>query len=116
MRTFLYAALQGRAAITGALPRPGRRPKGKAALQYHILQGLPGVGPRRAAQLPAQFGSVRAVLAADEGELESVPGVGMHIARRIVWAVKEAGAHYGAGAGPFPSQSTVITPPPSHRA
>jgi ERCC4-type nuclease len=93
-RTLLYAARQGRAVARGALPRQGRRPKGKAALQRYLLQGLPGVGPERAARLLAQFGNVRAVLTADEETLVGVPGIGTHTAARIVRAVEESGADY----------------------
>jgi ERCC4-type nuclease len=93
-RTLLYTARQGRAVARGALPRSGRRPKGKMALQRHLLQGLPGVGPELANRLLNRFGSVRAVLMADEETLASVPGIGAGTAKRIVWAVEEAGARY----------------------
>lgn len=96
-RTLLYAARQGRAVARGALPRRGRRPKGKTALQRHLLQGLPGVGPERATRLLERFGNVRAVLSADQEALASVPGIGARTAKRIVWAVEEAGARYAPG-------------------
>jgi ERCC4-type nuclease len=99
-RTLLYAARQGRAMAQGGLPRRGRRPRGKAALQRHLLQGLPGVGPGRAARLLNRFGSVRAVVTADRDALVSVPGIGAHTAGKIVWAVEEAGACYGPGFPP----------------
>jgi DNA excision repair protein ERCC-4 len=47
--TFLFIARQGRTVASGALPRRGARPKGKRALQSHILQRLPRVGPKAAA-------------------------------------------------------------------
>jgi ERCC4-type nuclease len=93
--TFLYAARQARTVALGALPRRGYRPKGKAALQRYILQGLPEVGPERAARLLANFGTVRAIMTADENDLLTVDGIGKHIARRIMWAVKEAAPGYG---------------------
>lgn len=96
-RTLLYAARQGRAVARSALPRQGRRPKGKAALQRHVLQGLPGVGPERAARLLERFGSVRAVLTADKEALASVSGIGERTAGRIVWAVEDGGARYAPG-------------------
>ncbi len=57
VRTMLHAACQHRAWVHGALPRRGYRSKGKAALQSHILQGLPDVGPQRASRLLQRFGS-----------------------------------------------------------
>ncbi|HQU17366.1 MAG TPA: ERCC4 domain-containing protein [Gammaproteobacteria bacterium] len=97
-RTLLYTARQGRTVVRGAVPRGGHRPKGKTALQRHLLQGLPGVGPGRANRLLDRFGSVRAVLTADEAALASVPGVGLGTARKIVWSVEETTAPYISGA------------------
>lgn len=91
---FLYAARQDRTLSTGALPRRGRRPRGKRALQAHILQGLPGIGPERAARLLERFGSIEAVVAADPTELEAVQGIGQHTSERIRWAVKQEVAPY----------------------
>jgi len=56
VRTLRYAAQQRCALADGALPRRGRRPKGNVALQSHVLQGLPGIGPQRAARLIPRFG------------------------------------------------------------
>ncbi|WP_439932563.1 ERCC4 domain-containing protein [Pelomicrobium sp. G1] len=94
VRTFLYVARQGRTLAHGALPRRGWRPKGKAALQRYLLQGLPGIGPARATRLLERFGTVERILTASEGELASVAGIGTHTARRIRWAVEEPGARY----------------------
>ncbi len=88
-RTMLYAARQHRAVATGDLPRRGRRPKGKAALQSYLLQGLPGVGPQRARRLLRRFGNVENVVTADAEALVEVDGIGLEIARKIRWAVKE---------------------------
>lgn len=96
-RTFLYAVRQQRATAAGALPRRGYRPKGKAALQRYILQGLPGVGPERARRLIRHFGSVEAALSADVDGLMAVPGIGEETARKMAWAVKEQGGGYDAG-------------------
>lgn len=96
VRTFEFAALQGQTFVSGALPRRGRRPKGKAALQRYLLQGLPGVGPERAARLIERFGSVEAVLTADARALESVPGIGRRTARAMRWAVEEGRTVYEA--------------------
>jgi DNA excision repair protein ERCC-4 len=94
VQTFLYAAHQRRTAAAGALVRRGRRPKGKAALQRHILQGLPGVGPARAARLIDRFGSVEAVFAADVDALAAIPGIGSQTAERMRWSVRETAADY----------------------
>lgn len=99
VRTFLYAARQGRAASQGALPRRGHRPKGKAAFQRYLLQGLPGVGPQRAARLLERFGAVNAVFGADEQALASVDGIGKETARRIRWAVSEPLGRYATSGG-----------------
>jgi ERCC4-type nuclease len=93
-QTLLYMARQGRAVAAGPLPRRGFRPKGKTAVQSHILQSLPGIGPRRAAQLLQRFGNVAAVFGASESELKNVPGLGERTARCVRWAVSENGAPY----------------------
>ncbi|MEN8133773.1 MAG: helix-hairpin-helix domain-containing protein [Pseudomonadota bacterium] len=95
IRLILYAARQGRAVASGALPRKGRRYKGKRRVQAHILQGLPGVGPERAKRLLEQFGSVEAVVAANEAELTSVQGIGQGTAQAIRWSVEETQTLYG---------------------
>lgn len=87
-------AKQNATIANGGLPRMSVRPKGKRGLQLHLLQGLPGIGPERAARLLDHFGSVRAVMAADAAELRRVPGIGPTCARRIVWSVGEEPADY----------------------
>jgi ERCC4-type nuclease len=99
VRLMLYAARQGRAMATGALPRRGKRPRGKLRTQLHILQGLPGVGPERARLLLEAFGSVEAVLSASEEALRSVDGIGLSTAERISWAIREPGSVYDVGGG-----------------
>lgn len=63
--------------------RPGYRPKGWKKRSLYILQGLPGIGPKRAEELLTAFGSAGAALAADEATLGRVPGVGPEVARGI---------------------------------
>ena len=99
-RLMVFAARQGRANVSGALPRQGRRLKGRRRTQTHILQGLPGVGPRRAVLLLQRFGGVEAVMRAGVDELSSVDGIGATTAERIRWAVREAGETYQADVGP----------------
>ncbi len=94
-RLMVYTARQGRAVAAGALPRKGKRPWGKLRTQLYILQGLPGVGPQRARRLLKTFGTVEAVLSADEQALKSVDGIGSTTAERICWAVRETDPAYG---------------------
>ena len=93
-RILLYATTQMRAVATGALPRPGRRPKGKPRTQLRILQGLPGIGPERAQRLLENFGTVEAVLQADAETLQKIQGIGKKTAEAIRWAVSEASEPY----------------------
>jgi DNA excision repair protein ERCC-4 len=97
VRTMLFAARQGRTIASGALPRRGRRPRGKRARQLYILQGFPGIGPERAYQLLARFGSVEAITRAGAGDLRSVPGIGERIAGALRWSVEEPRGHYRPG-------------------
>lgn len=93
--TLLAMTRQGRSVAQGALPRPRRRPRNKRALQIHLLQGLPGIGPKRAAELLDRFGNVTEAVGADPQALAEVDGIGDKIAQRIKWAVEEPAAVYG---------------------
>lgn len=97
VHTMLFAARQGRTFASGALPRRGRRPRGKRARQLFILQGLPGIGPGRAHQLLARFGSVEAITRAAAEDLCSVPGIGERIAGALRWSVEEPRRNYRPG-------------------
>jgi Fanconi anemia group M protein len=66
-----------------------------------ILQSLPGIGPGIAHNLLEQFGSVEAVLAADEPDLQGVAGIGAGRAKAIRWAVSEQLAEYGEDGMPI---------------
>jgi ERCC4-type nuclease len=106
VRTFLYAARQHRSVATDALARHGRRPKRKAALQSHILQGLPGIGPKRARELLERFGSVEEVVKASTEQLAGIEGIGRLRARRIRWAVGETPVEY-AGQTPLADSASA---------
>jgi ERCC4-type nuclease len=97
VRTMLFAARQGRTFASGALPRRGRRPHGKRARQFYILQGFPGIGPERAHQLLVRFGSVEAITRAGAGDLCSVPGIGERIAGALRWSLEEPRCNYRPG-------------------
>ena len=104
-RLIFFAESQRRAFAAGALHRPGYRPKGKRRRQLYILQGLPRVGPARAAGLLAAFGSVEGVFTAEVTSLAQVPGIGRKTAEAIRWSASEASAPYGltqAGSLPAP--------------
>lgn len=79
----VYLGRQSREFARGGLPRPGYRPKGRRARQLFVLQGLPGIGPERAARLLEHFGSVPAVFTASDQALTAVPGIGPAVAGRI---------------------------------
>ncbi len=101
-RLMVYAARQLKALHDDrpkeAHPRlpGGKRPRGKRKTQLHLLQGLPGVGPKRARRLLDRFGSVEAVLTAAAEELALVEGVGEGTAQAIRWAVSEQRLDYDA--------------------
>jgi len=97
----LYLGRQALKYAHGGLSRPGYRPKGRRARQLFILQGLPGVGPGRAAGLLDRFGSVQEVAAASAEELDSVPGIGEGIAARIRWALEPDDTENGSGHFPL---------------
>ncbi|MCC6195305.1 MAG: nuclease [Burkholderiales bacterium] len=95
-KVILFAARQVASVISGAVMRSGKRPKSKRGVQLHILQGLPAVGPVRAARLLDKYGTVEAVLTANAEELICVPGIGKAAAARIRWAVSEVPTSYTA--------------------
>jgi DNA excision repair protein ERCC-4 len=82
-RLLIYAAQQLRRDASDALPRRGKRPKGKRRIQLRVLQGLPGIGPDRAAALLERFGNVQAVMTATPEALVGVDGIGEKIAWRL---------------------------------
>lgn len=89
-RLLLYLGRQERRFARQALPRRGRRPKGKRARQDFVLQGLPGVGPRRAEALLGRFGSIERIAQASAEELSSVPGIGECIATKMRWVLEDS--------------------------
>lgn len=86
-----------RSEVSPALRRRGRRPHGKRARQLYILQGFPGIGPERAHQLLARFGSVEAIARAPAEDLRSVEGIGERIAGALRWSVEESRCNYRPG-------------------
>jgi len=66
-----------------------RREESRTALD--VLCAIPGIGPRRAANLVKHIGSPRAVFNAEQRTLRDVPGVGPVVARRIEDAADGSG-------------------------
>jgi ERCC4-type nuclease len=81
----LYAGHQLQRDRSDHLLRRGLRPKRRRKLQLYVLQGLPAIGPEKAARLLDQFGSVGGVMAASQEQLQLVSGIGGKIARNIRW-------------------------------
>jgi ERCC4-type nuclease len=95
-RLLVYLARQARRSAQGGLPRPGYRPKGKRARQLFLLQGLPGVGPERAARLLERFGSVQAIMTASADDLATVDGIGKKTAAKMRRIIEAPAAGFGA--------------------
>ena len=82
-----YAGEQARRVLHNAVHRPGYRPRGLRKRRLFVLQGLPGIGPARAARLLDTFGSLEGIFGADADELAEVEGLGWKTAdaiRRLV--------------------------------
>jgi excinuclease ABC subunit C len=66
------------------------RSKRGAAQVKTLLEGVPGLGPRRRSLLMRKFGSAKAVAAASEREISSIRGLGSATARRVKEALEES--------------------------
>jgi len=78
-----FAARQAMAPASQlAYPR-GRRPKRKRRKQLHILQSLPGIGPKKAEALLDHFGTIEKVINADQADLANHPAIGLNTAQKI---------------------------------
>ena len=84
-----YTPRQLQGTSTAPLNHPGRRPKGKRAIQIRVLASLPRVGSKRALRLLDRFGTLEKIMAASPKELAEVPGIGKQTAQSIHWAVHE---------------------------
>ena len=67
--------------------RKGRRPKRQRKLQLYVLEGLPGIGPQKAAALLDHFGTVRAAMTASEEALCRIKGIHHLTAAKIEWVL-----------------------------
>lgn len=66
-----------------------RKRRGKRATTS-ALDGIAGLGPAKAKALLKHFGSVKAIRAADEAQLQEVPGIGPALARTVHEALSAA--------------------------
>lgn len=85
-----HRAFRGHVRRASVAVQTRRNPQGPSLA---ILAAFPGVGESRAAKLLEHFGSLAAVLGANEDALQGVTGVGKGIARRIRGVVE---AKYGS--------------------
>ena len=63
--------------------RTERKPQNLWEQQLFIIESLPNIGPVHAKRLLEHFGSVKAVLEADEKKLQEVEGIGKKTAKNI---------------------------------
>ena len=63
--------------------RTERKPQNLWEQQLFIIESLPGIGPVHAKRMMEHFGTVRAVLEADEKKLQEVEGIGKKTAKNI---------------------------------
>lgn len=94
-RLIRYTGEQIERSAAGAVVRPGGRPKGKRKRQLFLLQGLPGIGSKRAGNLLDVFGNVESVVRADREALAAVEGIGRKTADAIRQTLSEDRAPYG---------------------
>lgn len=65
-------------------PFPGKKTvRRKQKIQSHILQGFPGIGPKRAKLLLDKFGTLMAIFNASGKDLAEVPGLGNNSIKKI---------------------------------
>lgn len=98
-RLIIYTGRQILRHPKGAIYRHGYRPRGQRKRKLFVLQGLPGIGPERAANLLDHFSSLESVFLAEEDELAQVKGIGYSTAGRIRELVREARSFYDPGCG-----------------
>ena len=93
-KLMLYTARQVRAFSSGGVRRSGLVPKKRRRAQLYLLQGLPGIGVKRAQNLLETFGSVEAVFKAELEELVKVEGIGTVGAEAIRWVARDAATQH----------------------
>lgn len=77
------------------LPRPGYRPKRTQRRQLFVLQGFPGIGQKRAANLLHHFRTLRRVFQASLEEFAACAGIGKEGARKMTTLLDDEFAEPG---------------------
>ena len=85
----VMASRQFRKSFHAGYVRAGYRPRGLRARRLFVLQGLPGVGPRRATALLNRFGDPASVMAAAPELLGKTPSIGPAVARAIACVARD---------------------------
>ena len=85
------------------IPLRVAKPKDIRVLQQYIIEGLPGIGPKRAQDILAHFGSVLATITASKEDWMRVPGLGKATAEKVTEIIR---ARFDGGRG-----SAVTNPP-----
>jgi ERCC4-type nuclease len=93
-KLLVMTARQAGRKVSGGVQRQGYRPKGKKARQIFILQGLPGIGRKKAELLIEKFGTVQAVINAEKEDLACVYGFGEKTIEDIKNTIREDSLDY----------------------
>ena len=96
VQLMIYTANQLIKINNGLIKRHGYYPKRKLKRQMLILQGLPGIGKKRAKMLIDRFETIKAVVNASEEELVSLEGIGKVTAAEISNTVNENISNYNS--------------------
>ncbi|MDD9939089.1 MAG: helix-hairpin-helix domain-containing protein [Myxococcales bacterium] len=82
---WLLHAISRQAGRTQAIGLASRQanPRDADAQRIQVLACIPGIGPHRAEQLLAHFGTLQSVLSASEADLRQVPSVGPKLAQTL---------------------------------
>lgn len=87
-KTILFAAKQLKRSsyLNNMYPRHNgkNKPSKKQKIQSHVLQGFPGIGPKRAQELLKKFGTLSAIFNASHQQLADVAGMGKSGINKIV--------------------------------
>jgi ERCC4-type nuclease len=93
-KLMVMTAKQAGRTVSGGVQRQGYRPKGKKARQMYMLQGLPGIGRKKAELLIGKFGTVEAVINAKPEDLACVYGMGEKTIEDIQNTLRENSVDY----------------------
>lgn len=97
----IYITNQTQTVTSGLVKRRGYYPKRKLKRQMLILQGLPGIGKKRAKQLIERFETIKAVINASKEELTSIEGIGKTTADEILNIINDPKLEYNPNVNEF---------------